>query len=166
MTSKPFIYLWHDKLRNMFYIGSHDGTLTDNYISSSRWLNGEINYRPDDFRRKIVKFVDAENLKKEEYRLIKKIKDAEYGTKYYNLKCGRKKGGVPYNKGKTLSAEHISKMKEAFKGRQAWNKNVPNPVSAENGRKSAAKVALKAKGRKIAVREDGTRYWVYPVGAS
>lgn len=165
MATKSFIYLWHDKLRNMFYIGSHDGSITDTYTSSSRWLNGEINYRQKDFRRKILKYVDTKKLKKEEYRLIKMIKDNEYGTKYYNLKSGRKKGSIPFNKGKTLSEEHITKMKEAFKGRPAWNKNLSNPTAALNGKKSAAKNSAKALGRKLATREDGSRYWVYP-GAS
>lgn len=47
-----FIYIWHDRLRNMFYIGSHKGSPDDGYISSSRWLNGEINYRPADLGEK------------------------------------------------------------------------------------------------------------------
>ena len=81
-----FIYLWHDKARSMFYIGSHTGTPDDGYKCSSKWLNGEIRYRPTEFRRKIIKFLPIEQLKMEEYRLIKMIKPDEYGKKYYNIK--------------------------------------------------------------------------------
>ena len=50
-----------------------------------------------------------------------------------------------------------------FKKNQiAWNKGLPNPISAENGRRSAYKQSAKVKGRKMAVQEDGTRCWVYP----
>jgi len=48
------------------------------------------------------------------------------------------------------------------KNQTAWNKGLPNSASAENGRKSAAKLSAKVKGRKLARREDGSRYWTYP----
>jgi len=87
-----FIYIWRDKVRNMYYVGSHDGTTTDGYISSSRWFNAEYRYRPNDFRRKILKFVSLSEMKKEEYQIIGLIKEHEYGTRFYNLQSGRKKG--------------------------------------------------------------------------
>ena len=86
-----FIYLWHDRARNMFYIGSHVGAPDDGYLSSSRWMNGEINYRPNDFKRRIIKFIHKDELKSEEYRYIGMIEEEEYGVKYYNLKQGAKK---------------------------------------------------------------------------
>lgn len=44
----------------------------------------------------------------------------------------------------------------------AWNKGIPNEIAAENGKKGAAKQSTTVTGRKMAIREDGTRYWIYP----
>lgn len=50
-----------------------------------------------------------------------------------------------------------------FKKNQiAWNKGLPNTTSAENGRKSASKLSATVKGRKLATRDNGSRYWIYP----
>ena len=159
-----FIYIWRDKLRNMYYIGSHDGAINDGYLSSSRWLNGEINYRPDDFRRKILKTIDISEMKTEEYRLIKKIKEAEFGTRYYNLKSGRKSGGEPWNKGKTgiYSVETIGKMSKARIGKPT-TKGMKMPKAAENARKSAAKQSQTVTGRKRKYLADGSWCWEYPI---
>lgn len=48
------------------------------------------------------------------------------------------------------------------KGKIAWNKGLPNPTAAENGKKGAAKMSAKAKGRKRMYKEDGTWTWEYP----
>lgn len=48
------------------------------------------------------------------------------------------------------------------KGQDAWNKGLPNPTSSINGKKGAKKLSEKVKGRKLAIRSDGTRYWDYP----
>lgn len=47
------------------------------------------------------------------------------------------------------------------KGQTAWNKGMPNPTAAENGRKSAKKLSATVTGRKIQII-DGKRKWVYP----
>lgn len=158
-----FIYIWRDKVRNMYYVGSHDGSIDDGYISSSHWLTAEVRYRPADFKRRILKFVDLQNLKLEEYKFINLIKDDEFGKKYYNLKQGKPKGIAPWNKGKTgvYSPEHRKRISE-------WRTGVPttkgksNPQAADNARKGAAKLSSKAKGRTRLYREDGSWTWQYP----
>lgn len=72
----------------------------------------------------------------------------------------RKKTG-PWNKGKTgvYSHETLEKMSRANRGKRAWNKGVSNPLSAENGRKGAAKLAATATGRKRVYHDDGTWTW-------
>jgi hypothetical protein len=159
-----FIYIWYDKLRNMFYIGSHKGVPDDNYLSSSRWLNGEIRYRPNDFKRKILKFLSFQELVLEEYRLIGMIKPHEYGKKYYNLKQGAPAGTEPWNKGTVgqYSDEYRKKLSDKRKLRSSWNKGIPNPQSAENARKGADKLSAKAKGRTRLYKEDGSWTWQYP----
>lgn len=158
-----FIYIWRDKARHMYYIGSHDGLPDDGYISSSHWLTAEVRYRPMDFRRKILKFVDLTSMKIEEYRILGMIKETEFGKKYYNLKSGRKVGSIPWNKGTKglYSEEYRAKIAASRKGRST-TKGKPNPSAAENGRKGAAKMADKAKGRTRLYKEDGSWTWQYP----
>ena len=46
--------------------------------------------------------------------------------------------------------------------RVAWNKAIPNPQAAQNGKKGAIKSSITAKGRKIMTMPDGSRKWFYP----
>lgn len=158
-----FVYIWRDNLRNMYYIGSHIGSTDDGYISSSRWLNGEVKYRPNDFRRKIIKHVSIDTLKIEEYKLLTKIKDHEFGKRYYNLKHGKPQGIAPWNKGLIgiYTEEHRARISKSRKGRPT-TKGRPNPISADNARKGAAKLSSKTKGRKRLYRDDGSWTWQYP----
>lgn len=160
-----FVYIWFDKSRKMFYIGQHSGSIHDNYISSSRWLSSEVRYRPDDFRRKVIKLFDTKNeAQKYEAYLMSFIKDGEFGRKYYNMKNGREKGITPWNKGRknVFSEDSLEKMSNAKKGRENYWKGKSNPLGAINGKKSAEKQSKTVTGRRIATRPDGTRYWIYP----
>lgn len=127
-----FTYLWIDRSRKMFYIGMHEGHIDDNYISSSRWFNGEYNYRPKNFRRKILKtFNDRASARQEEARLLAMIKEPEYGTKYYNLKNGRPKGTPASNKGKPMSMEQRQKLSQIKSGKASPRKSIPNKSKAD-----------------------------------
>ena len=122
-----FVYIWMDLTRKMFYVGSHSGSLDEPYLSSSRWLSGEIRYRPSEFKRKIISIHTNENsARKEEYRLISMIKDHEYGTKYYNIRSGRKKGCIPPNKGKPMSLEQRKKLSLSKTGKPSNNQYTKN----------------------------------------
>ena len=119
-----FLYIWYDKCRKMFYVGMHEGQITDGYTSSSRWFNGEHQYRPNDFKRKIIKtFNNRNSARKEEARFLRMIKESEFGKKYYNLKNGRPSGFEPWNKGKKniYSQETLHKMSNAKKGKPSKN---------------------------------------------
>ena len=124
-----FLYIWHDKCRKMFYIGMHEGNINDNYVSSSRWFNGEYQYRTKDFKRKIIKtFNDSKSARKEEARFLRMIKESEFGQKYYNLKNGRPSGSEPWNKGKKniYSQETLHKMSIAKVGKPSNNQHTKN----------------------------------------
>lgn len=122
-----FTYLWIDKSRKMFYVGVHEGHTNDSYISSSRWFNGEYQYRPNDFKRRVLKhFDDRASATKEESRLLALIKEQEYGSRYYNLKTGRPKGTPASNKGKPMSAEQREKLSLAKLGKPSVRKGIPN----------------------------------------
>jgi len=158
-----FIYIWRDKVRNMYYVGSHEGDPDDGYISSSHWLTSEVRYRPNDFKRRIIKLIDIQDMKTEEYRLLNMIKEHEFGKRYYNLKHGKPKGVAPWNKGKVniYSEATLSKMSAARLGKPT-TKGRENPLAAGNARKGAAKLASKVKGRTRLYRDDGTWTWQYP----
>ena len=124
-----FTYLWIDKSRKMFYIGMHEGQVEDNYISSSRWFNGEYNYRPTDFKRRILKiFNDRASARKEEARLLATIREAEFGFRYYNLKNGRPKGTPASNKGIPMTIEQRKKLSTIKLGKPSVRKGIPNKI--------------------------------------
>ncbi len=54
MRSFGFVYLWFDRERNMFYLGSHHGLEDDGYIGSSQRFKWAYKKRPNDFRRRII----------------------------------------------------------------------------------------------------------------
>lgn len=90
MEKYGFIYIWFDKKRKMYYIGSHWGTETDGYICSSNRMRDAHRRRPSDFRRRIVlSNLTRSALLEEEHRWLTLIKDSELGKKYYNLRKHR-----------------------------------------------------------------------------
>ena len=160
-----FVYIWFDKSRKMFYVGQHSGSYTDNYTSSSRWLSGEIKYRPQDFKRRIIKTFSTKNeAQKYEGYLLTLITETEWGVKYYNCKQGKPKGIAPWNFGKKQSTEHNQKISEARKGKPT-TKGRLNPLAAANGKKGAAKLSKTVTGRKRKYLPNGSWTWEYPVAS-
>ena len=163
MKQTHFVYMWFDKTRKMFYVGMHSGSLNDEYITSSRWLLGEIKYRPNEFKRRIIKVHKTKTeAKKHEGHLLTLIEEAEFGTKYYNYKHGAPKGNIPWNLGKKgiYSEETKRKMSEARMGTSRPYRK--NPKAAENGKKGSVKLSLKVTGRKRLYNPDGSWTWTYP----
>jgi hypothetical protein len=159
---KHFVYMWHDAARKMFYVGKHSGEFDDLYTASSRWLAGEIRYRPKDFKRRIIRTFDTKNeAQKYEGYLLTLIQEHEWGTKYYNMKQGKPKGIAPWNAGKTgiYSAETINKMSKAKQGKASWNTGIPNPNGRANALKGSAKLSHHAQGRRRLYRDDGSWTW-------
>ena len=141
MEKSGFIYLWYDKKRKMFYIGSHWGTEDDGYICSSDRMREAYRRRPDDFKRRIIqKNIKRDVLLDEEHKWLQLISENDLGKRYYNLrqhKWGhwttdintnlnvrekikqklsdpevKKKIGVPH-KGKIMSEETKEKIRKA-----------------------------------------------------
>ena len=84
-----FIYIWFDRKRKMFYIGSHWGAEDDGYICSSTRMRNAFRRRPKDFgKRKIISriYTNRLDLLDKEYKWLSLIKDEELGKKYYNLR--------------------------------------------------------------------------------
>lgn len=84
-----FVYIWRDRRRSMYYVGSHLGTLDDGYVSGSRWMNRAYRRWPDDFCRRILQRIETgglEAVRSAEERWLKMIRPDRLGTRYYNLK--------------------------------------------------------------------------------
>ena len=160
-----FVYMWFDKSRKMFYVGMHSGDIDDGYLSSSSWLSAEIKYRPQDFKRRIIKtHTSRTDAKQHEGKLLAMIAEHEFGSKYYNYKHGKPKGAKPWNAGKTntYSTSTLDKMSKAKIGKPSPTKGMAMSKSADNGRKSASKLSASVTGRKRKYLPNGTWTWQYP----
>ena len=135
-NNKAFVYLWRDSKDKRFYLG-YSGSNRKNYICSSEYMIKEYNVRPQDFKRRILKYGCETAMGFLEERLLKSRKD-RFGKQYYNLISQ-----FPYishteetkrkisegNKGKKRSKETLLKMSKCFKGKKR------KPFSEETKRK-------------------------------
>ena len=87
MEKYGFVYIWFDKYRKMYYIGSHWGTENDGYICSSNRMRDAYRRRPEDFKRRILEtnFENRKLLLEVEHRWLQKISDNDLGKRYYNM---------------------------------------------------------------------------------
>jgi hypothetical protein len=94
-----------------------------------------------------------------ECSILFKKKEFCHGPKRLTPFCSRKCAAA-HNGRKTSLARKGTQMPHLH-GRKTWNKGLPNPTAAENGKKGAAKQSQKVTGRK-AVYRSGKRTWSYP----
>jgi hypothetical protein len=130
-NNKAFVYLWRDSRDKRFYLG-YSGGKDKNYICSSDYMMKEYNVRPQDFKRKILKYGCETAMGFLEERLLKSRKD-RFGKQYYNLMVSfpnivhteesklkmskSHKGKNTWMKGKKFSEEHKRKMSESKSGK-------------------------------------------------
>ncbi len=155
-----FVYLWRDRKRNKYYVGSHMGVPNDGYVCSSKVMFRVYRKRPQDFKRKVLKFVVADSLKgirEEEQKWLSLIKQSELGFKYYNFKRVASGGR---GSGYKLTDVHRQRIGESRIGEKNWSKRpeVRAKISAsvsllprtpESNRKRSEKL----KGRKYPGRK-------------
>ena len=129
MEKYGFIYVWYDKKRKMYYIGSHWGTEDDGYICSSNRMRDAYRRRPKDFKRRVVsKGIPRELLLDEEHKWLEMIPDDQLGKRYYNLRK-HKWGHWSTNENKRLtvgqkiaaSPNRAANISKANKGRTISN---------------------------------------------
>ena len=89
-----FVYIWRDRKRNLYYVGSHWGHENDGYVCSSNWMRHTYKRRPEDFKRRIISkiYTNQKDLLKEEFRYLSMIKPEEIRVRYYNLKLDASAG--------------------------------------------------------------------------
>jgi len=87
-SNSGFVYIWFDKKRKRYYVGSHWGFEDDGYICSSNWML--INYKkhPEYFKRRILTkvYTNRKDLYLAEEFWLGLIKKEELGKRYYNFK--------------------------------------------------------------------------------
>jgi len=83
MTEKyGFVYVWYDRQRKRYYVGSHWGNENDRYVCSSTWMKHVYKKNPMLFKRRVVKriYTSRADLLVEEQRWLDMIKDHELAT--------------------------------------------------------------------------------------
>jgi hypothetical protein len=122
-----FVYIWRDKKHNRYYVGSHWGYPTDNYICSSVWMRNAYKRRPEDFKRRILETVSTtrQDLYNREYAWLSLIKKHEIGERYYNVRIAQyneidytiemREKMISAQIGRKQSPEHIAKKTASIK---------------------------------------------------
>lgn len=138
MEKYGFIYIWYDRKRKMYYVGSHWGTETDGYICSSNRMRDAYRRRPHDFKRRILKRnIKREELLQEEYNWLSLIDEKDIGVKYYNL---RKHKWGHWSTDESSRKSIAEKLSEKHTGKKYPNRKKPKPFSEEHKRKMSERM--------------------------
>jgi hypothetical protein len=116
-----YVYMWCDMERDMFYIGSHKGSIFDNYKSGSKWLNDSIKKRPHTFKMLVLDYYygdDRHELYDLETKWLK-FYNVESNDAYYNFKNQAKGGMVPFKHKGKKRAEYTPGWVDHRKGKTA-----------------------------------------------
>lgn len=156
-----FVYIWYDCKRKMYYIGSHWGTEDDGYVCSSRRMRNAYQYRPQDFKRRVLirVYTDRTELLSLEENWLSLINFDDLGKKYYNLSKQANRNGSDNRKtnekisqsltGRKLSEEHKKKISESLKGHTGYWKGKSKPQLEETKKKIGKANAVSLKGKKF-----------------
>jgi hypothetical protein len=160
-----FIYIWFDKKKKRYYVGSHWGPEDDGYVCSSTWMLQAYKKRPEDFKRRILeRFNEREKINDIEHRWLQMMKPEELkGERYYNfhnyrfghwshtaasrIAIGEKISKT--NTGMKHSSETKERMSKTRKGRvrsPEWQKKLNESLSGKpRSEETKRKLSLKLK---------------------
>ena len=142
MEKYGFVYIWFDKKRKMFYVGSHWGSVDDGYICSSNRMRKAFKRRPSDFKRKILEKVENRSILLETEQ--KWLSLAEGKKYYYNL-CFTTKSPWWNNENSRLTiGQKISKAHRSNPNHGSWTKG--KVLSEETRKKISEKTSLGLQG--------------------
>lgn len=119
-----FVYIWHDRKRRMYYIGSHWGTEDDGYICSSNKMRKAYRRRPSDFKRRILisKIDNRYKCFEEEYKWLQLAERKKH--RYYNLHFVLKEHWHLNNGTRKSIGEKISQSHKKNPNWGKWNKGL------------------------------------------
>ena len=88
MSKEAFVYLWHDELNKMYYLGKHKGSPKDKYTHSSTiWESFTKDNIPEGVTRRILAYGTDEEMCILEHELLVNRKKRCW-NKYYNESLG------------------------------------------------------------------------------
>lgn len=183
MQHSGFVYLWYDRKKKWFCIGSRFGTTDDGYISSTGFLPKAYKKRPEDFKRKILEYYygfERKELLQLEQKWLDKIQPYEFclaenkrnGTvRYYNIKpTASGLGGVYASKlrreywASESGTEHKKRLSEEMKtnnpskkGNIPWNLGKKCPTISEGKKGNLKGIPTWNKGLKCPSISEGRR---------
>lgn len=144
MEKYGFIYIWFDRKRLMYYVGSHWGTEDDGYKCSSKRLSMALLRRPQDFKRRILKtiYTNRLDLYEEETRWLQMMKPDEMKKRYYNLnRVANHWAASDYDR--LLISEKISKRTKEAMANPAVRQKYLDGLKNRNTRSSDPEVRAK-----------------------
>jgi hypothetical protein len=151
-ANKAFVYLWRDSRDKRFYLG-YSGGRDKSYICSSPYMMKEYNVRPQDFKRKILKYGSKNAMVNLEQRLLKS-RENRFGKQYYNL-CAQfpnivhtketKRKMIESHKG-TLGYKHSEESKRKIAESSKGNKR---GLGYKHTKEAKIKMSISGKGRKF-----------------
>lgn len=118
-----FVYKWYDTSNDMYYIGSHKGSVDDGYVGSGKYFLRAYNKRKDCFVREIL--YTGEHYRIYEDTILKYL-NAEKDEKSYNLKNSAV-GGWSHLQTEEIRKHRGQKISKSLKGRaftKDWKKNI------------------------------------------
>ena len=156
--SKGFVYKWVNKINGKWYLGSHEGKISDGYIGGGIVFNRAVKkYSIDNFERFIL--YEGQDFREEENKWLK-FYDAENDEMSYNLKntaiggfssdawkkSSGSRGWIPskktrelwskQRKGKKPSSKHLKKMSEGQKGRKHTPEIIKKMSESKKGKRN------------------------------
>lgn len=120
-----FIYKWTNSRNKKYYIGSHFGSIDDNYIGSGIWFKKAYDKEPTQFSREILEYLtqnDYNELLLLEQKYLSNVCEVGNKSKCYNI--SRKAGGGWQLHGKTNEEiqEIYNKISYSLKNRSPEDK--------------------------------------------
>jgi hypothetical protein len=132
-----FVYIWYDKGKHKYYIGSHWGHYNDGYVCSSTWMRDARRKRPNDFKRRILETIptNREDLLIAEQKWLDKIRPEKFRNRYYNITDRVYKNYWWLDEDRKLSTRQ--KISKKLKGR------INKPNKGTTGKKYSEETKLK-----------------------
>jgi len=163
-----FVYIWYDRKRKMFYIGSHWGTEDDGYVCSSNRMRDAYRRRPNDFKRRILSriYTNRKELFDEEQKWFDLVKKK---SRYYNLSFSVKCHWSNNEETKLTVGQKISKSLTGVPLSQERLEKRKNLIFSEKHRENLSKAGIgrifdKETREKIARANRKTYHYINPTG--
>jgi hypothetical protein len=163
-----FVYLWYDKKRKKFYLGSHLGLPEDGYIGSNRHLQSAYKSRPETFKRRILEShtnITPKELLHREQLWLNLIEPDQLTTKYYNQKNVASGGNIIGNLPKEKKKQHA--IKSGIASKKYWDNISSNEMEKRKqtafGGNKFSRDYLKTRNKELCSRKaliqfsDGTK---------